>query len=244
MGERCAAFVIEPLMQGAGGMVEQPDGFLSRAVELCRAHGVLVIADEVATGLARTGAMFACDHERVRADIVCIAKGLSGGYLPLAATLCTETIAQAFEGELSEQKTLYHGHTYTGNPLGCAAAIASLELIEKNNVVANAERLGEIIRSRLTESLSDHPHVGDVRNRGVMTGIELVQTRQPNWHSFDPDLRIGARVCEEATRQGLMIRPLGDCVVLNPAPAMDEPTLHRLLDILIDVIGEFYYAEV
>jgi len=234
-GDRACALMIEPIMQGAGGMVAHPPGYLAGAVERCRSRGVLVIADEVATGIARTGAFLACDTERVRPDILCLAKGLSGGYLPLAATLCTEEIASAFEGEPHEHKTLYHGHTYTGNPLACAAAIASLELIDERGVVENARRLGGVIRDRLRAALACHPHVGDVRSRGVMTGIELVESRDP-WAPFDPARGVGAEVCDEARRRGLMIRPLGDVVVLNPAPAMDEGTLGRALDLVLEAI--------
>ncbi len=235
VGGRAAAIIIEPIMQGAGGMIAHPPGYLAGVVERCRSRGALVIADEVATGVARTGAFLACDHERVRPDILCLAKGLTGGYLPLAATLCTDEIAAAFEGELSEHKTLYHGHTYTGNPLAGAAAIASLDLIDKRGVVAHASRLGGIIRARLRRELADHPNVGDVRSRGVMTGIELVASRDP-WTPFEPAARIAARVCDHAIRRGVMIRPLGDVVVLNPAPAMDEGTLDRMLGVVIESI--------
>ena len=234
-GPTIAALVLEPLLQGAGGIIQQPEGFVSDVADLCREHGVLLIADEVATGLARTGAMLACDHERVRPDILCLAKGLTGGYLPLAATLCTDDIAQSFEGELHENRTLYHGHTYTGNPLGAAAALASMNLLRDRGVVENAATLGRITRQRLRESLSNHPHVGDVRNRGVMTGIELVANRKP-WQSFESTKRIGAHICDQALSRGVLIRPLGDVIVLNPAPAMDEDTLHLLLDAVIDTI--------
>lgn len=234
-GPTIAALVLEPLLQGAGGIIQQPEGFVSDVADLCRAHGVLLIADEVATGLARTGALLACDHERVRPDILCLAKGLTGGYLPLAATLCTDDIAQSFEGEPHENRTLYHGHTYTGNPLGAAAALASMKLLRDHGVVENAAKLGRIIRQRLRETFADHPHVGDVRNRGVMTGIELVASREP-WRSFDSTKRIGAHICDQALTRGVLIRPLGDVIVLNPAPAMDEDTLHRLLDAVIDTI--------
>ena len=239
-GDRACALMIEPIVQGAGGMITHPAGYLAGVVARCRSRGLLVIADEVATGFARTGAFLACDRECVRADILCLAKGLSGGYLPLAATLATDMIAGAFEGEPDEHKTLYHGHTYTGNPLAAAAALASLDLIERNGVVANARRLGAVIGARLTEALVDHPHVGDVRNRGVMTGIELVASRDP-WTPFDGALRVGAGVCDAALARGVMIRPLGDVVVLNPAPAMDEATLHRVLDAVIESITSFAY---
>ncbi len=238
IGERCAGVVIEPLMQGAAGMIEQPEGFLSGVARLTRDAGVPLIADEVAVGLGRTGAMFASEHENVRPDVLCVAKGLSGGYLPLAATLCTDEIAEAFEGEPDEHKTLYHGHTYTGNPLGCAAAIATLDLLETNNVLANVENIAHLIHNELRDRLRDHPNVGDVRQRGVLTGIELVAHRRP-WRSFDAARRVGAKVCRAARARGLMVRPLGDVIILNPAPAMDQETVGRMLTILIEVIKSF-----
>ncbi|RMD65219.1 MAG: aminotransferase class III-fold pyridoxal phosphate-dependent enzyme, partial [Planctomycetota bacterium] len=232
---RVAAFVVEPVVQGAAGMLVQPQGYLHEAAAMVREAGGLVVADEVATGFARTGALFACQLEEVRPDILCLAKGLSGGYLPIAATLATEAIAGAFEGEPHEGRTLYHGHTYTGNALACAASLASLELLERRRLVERGARHSERIRAALFEALAEHPHIGDVRNRGVMTGIELVASRDP-WTPFAPAVAAAPRVCDEARRRGLFVRPIGDVVVFNPAPAMDEATLERCLGILIDAI--------
>ena len=238
VGDRCAGIIAEPCVQGAAGMIVQPPGYFRELARRARERGVLLIADEVATGIGRTGAMFACDHEEVRADIVCVAKGLSGGYLPLAATVCSGEIARAFEGEIGEGKTLYHGHTFTGNPLGCAAAIATLDVMARDDVVGRAAHSGVLIREALNAALADHPHVGDVRVRGVMAGIELVGSRDP-WVSFDSDRRMGARVCEAARERGIIVRPLGDVVVLNPAPAMDVSTLSTLLEWVIEAICTF-----
>ncbi len=238
VGDRCAGVAVEPLMQGAAGMVEQPEGYLTGLAQRARERGLLLIADEVAVGFGRTGTLLACEQEGVKPDILCLAKGISGGYLPLAATLCTDAVAASFEGEPHERRTLYHGHTYTGNPLACAAAMASLDLNERNavldNVLANSER----IRTTLRDALRDHPRVGDVRNRGVMTGIELVASREP-WTPFDPARRVGAAVCAAALEHGALIRPLGDVVILNPAPAMDRGTLGRLLDAVVRTIVAF-----
>lgn len=240
IGDRCAGVVVEPLMQGAAGMIDQPEGYLAGLAARARDRGALVIADAVATGFGRTGTMFACEEEGVRPDILCLAKGISGGYLPLAATVCTDEIAAAFEGEPRERRTLYHGHTYTGNPLACAAALASLDLFERDDILANVRRNAGSMRERLRESLRGHPHVGDVRQRGVMVGVELVAQRDP-WTPFDAPERVGARVCEAARERGLLIRPLADVVVLMPAPAMDRGTLDRLLDLAVDAISRFAY---
>ena len=241
VGERAIAVVVEPLMQGAGGMIEQPEGYLSGLAARARARGIPLIADEVAVGLCRTGTMLACEQEGVEPDIVCLAKGLSGGYLPLAATLCTDEIASAFEGELSEHRTLYHGHTFTGNPLACAAANASLDLLVDDDVGAKARELSELLRHGLRRRLGEHTDVGDVRVRGVLCGIELVVRRGP-WPAFAGESRVGAAVCEAARERGLMIRPLGDVIVLNPAPAMDAETAREMLEIVVETIAGFDFS--
>ncbi len=238
VGGRCAGVIIEPLMQGAAGMIEHPDGYLQGVERLARERGVLLIVDEVATGFARTGGMFACDVEGVRADIVCMGKGISGGYLPLAATVCSPEIARSFDGEPGEERTLFHGHTYTGNPLACAAGIASFDLIQQRGIVEHANTIGGLMEREIAGGLSDHPHVGDVRRRGVMIGIELVQGRQA-WVAFERSARVGRSVCEAITRSGAMVRPLGDVLVLNPAPAMDKATCGRLIRLVVDGINSF-----
>ena len=226
-GRHVAAVAIEPIVQGAAGMIVQPPGFLREVSRLAREYDVLLIADEVATGFGRTGRMFACEHEGVQPDLMCVAKGITGGYLPLAATFATRPIFDAFLGEPAEGRTFFHGHTYTGNPLACAAAIASLDLFEKNELVP-AVRQKSAGLSAMLEELRDLPHVGDVRQRGFMVGIELVKdrkTRQP----FDPKLRVGAAVCNRVRRHGVILRPLGDVVVLMPPPAMELPDLRTIV---------------
>jgi adenosylmethionine-8-amino-7-oxononanoate aminotransferase len=234
-GERIAAICIEPMMQGAGGMILQPPGFLSGVAKLARKYDVLLIADEVAVGFGRTGKMFACEHEDVQPDLMCVAKGLTGGYLPLAATFATQRIFDAFLGEPSEGRTFYHGHTYTGNPLACAAALASLDLFEKNRIVdrvaENAVELG-----RMLDALRPLPHIGDIRQLGYMVGIELVQdkaTRRP----FDPKRRIGAEICTRIRRRGVILRPLGDVIVLMPPPAMGVDDLRTIADAVAAEVG-------
>ena len=239
--EQYCAVVVEPLIQGAGGMLTHPPGFLRGLREICSAHDVLLIADEVATGFCRTGRLFACEHEQVTPDLMCLGKGLTGGYLPVAATLATREIFDAFcdaPGEARGTRTFYHGHTFTGNALGCAAAVASVDLIFESGLLDALPGKVEFLRNALA-SLADHPHVGDVRQCGMMVGIELVRDRAGRV-PFDPTLRTGAAVCERARRRGVIIRPLGDVVVLMPAPAMDVETLGRLTDAIVGVIHETF----
>jgi adenosylmethionine-8-amino-7-oxononanoate aminotransferase len=225
-----AGFIIEPLIQAAAGMITQPPGYLKRIRELCTKYQVLLIADEVATGFGRTGKMFACQHEGITPDLMAISKGLTGGYMPLAATLTTETIYQAFLGKYEDYKTFFHGHSYTGNQLGCAVALANLEVFRKEKTLA---RLQPKIRmlSRLLQPLRTLPHVGEIRQQGFMAGIELIQdqaTRRP----YPLESRIGHRVALEARRQGLILRPLGHIMVLMPPLSTDTKTLARMMTIL------------
>jgi adenosylmethionine-8-amino-7-oxononanoate aminotransferase len=229
-----AAVVIEPLVQGAAGMITAPAGFLRRVRDVTRDHDVLLIADEVAVGFGRTGRMFACSQEDVRPDFLCLAKGLTGGYLPLAATLTTDEVYAAFLGRPEEGRTFYHGHTYTGNPLGAAVALANLELLEAAGTVAAVPAKAERLRKHL-DRVAALPHVGDVRQRGLMAGIELVQdraTRRP----FPPEQRTGARVCRRAREHGVLLRPLGDVIVVMPPLAIDDSLLDWLGDVLYNVV--------
>jgi adenosylmethionine-8-amino-7-oxononanoate aminotransferase len=223
---RIAGFVIEPLVQGAAGILVHPAGYLARVRELTQANDVLLIADEVATGFGRTGTLWACEQEHVRPDLMCLSKGITGGYLPLAATLATDEIYNAFLDEPAQGKTFYHGHTYTGNPLACAAALASLELLERNRVLDNVRHNAELLARRLAE-LRDHPHVGEVRQKGIMAGIELVASRADQ-KAFDPATRIGHRVVLAVRDRGVVLRPLGDVIVLMPAPAMPGTLVDQL----------------
>jgi adenosylmethionine-8-amino-7-oxononanoate aminotransferase len=222
-----AAVIMEPLVQGAAGILVHPEGYLRAVRELCDRHGVLLILDEVATGFGRTGRMFACEHEGVAPDLLCLAKGITGGYLPLAATLATERIYEGFLGEFEEFRTFFHGHTYTGNALACAAALATLDVFEQERTL---ERLQPklVLLGALLEPLEAHPAVAEVRRRGTMTGIQLA--------GFPLEARMGHHVTLEARRRGAIVRPLGDVVVLMPPLSISEADLKRLLAITAEAI--------
>ena len=235
-----AAVVIEPVMQGAAGMICQPPGFVKMVRSWCNVHEVLLIADEVATGFGRTGTLFACEHDDVVPDILCLAKGLTAGYLPLAATLTTDAVYNAFLGAPHENKTLFHGHTYTGNALACAVALASLDLFDQP-VDASPDLLTQIrssaglLREKLHQ-LRGCPHVADVRQRGIMIGIELKTDAAPTSETSRAAAAIAARVCDQLRGRGVLLRPLGNVVVLMPIPATPLETLGQMIDHVLDVI--------
>jgi adenosylmethionine---8-amino-7-oxononanoate aminotransferase len=233
-GHELAAVILEPVMQGAGGMIPQPPGYLARLREVTRQYEVLLICDEVATGFGRTGKMFACEHEGVSPDLLCLAKGITGGYLPLSATVATDEIYQAFLGEFQEFKAFFHGHTFTGNPLAAAVSLANLEVFEKERTIENLAPKIANLKARLDEMLS-HPHVGDVRQRGFMVGIELVadkNTREP----FPVARRTGHRVILEARKLGAILRPLGDVIILMPPLCLTTAELEALCRITSEAI--------
>ncbi|MDH3718786.1 MAG: adenosylmethionine--8-amino-7-oxononanoate transaminase [Planctomycetota bacterium] len=224
--QQIAAMVIEPLVQGAAGMVTHPPGFLRGVRALTAKYDVLLIADEIATGFGRTGTMFACQQEDVSPDLMCLGKGLTAGYLPMAATLATDTIWQAFLGDYEESKTFFHGHTYGGNPLAAAVALASLDVFEEEKTLqqlpARIQRLGEhLVR------IAEHPPVGDVRQCGLLAGIELVRDR-PSKTAYSWEEKRGIRVCQHALREGVWLRPLGNVVVIMPPLSVSLEELDRI----------------
>ena len=231
-----AAFIIEPLVQAAGGMIVWPKGILKEIRRLCTKYNVLLIADEVATGFGRTGKMFACSHEGVAPDILCLAKGITAGYLPLAATLTTQNIYNAFLGEYKQQKTFFHGHTFTGNPLGCAAAIANLDIFKKEATLKNLIPKIRFLDNKL-KRFHNLKHVGNVRQKGFMVGIELVRNKK-NKKPYDFSKKIGTKVCKSIRKYGIILRPLGDVVVLMPPLAISKEGLKNLVDITYKVIRE------
>jgi len=225
-----AALIIEPLVQGAAGMLIQPPGYVRRIRELCTKNNILMIADEVATGFGRTGKMFACEHEQVSPDILCMAKGITGGYLPLAATLTTEDIFRAFLGEYQEFRTFFHGHTYTGNPLACAASIASIDLFNKEKTLAKLQPKIAYLKKELAVLL-ELSHVGNIRQKGFMVGVELVKERATKT-PYPPADKIGARIVLECRKHGLIIRPLGDVIVLMPPLSISLQELKKMVQIV------------
>ncbi len=222
-----AAAIVEPLVQGAAGMLLMPEGYLARLRAVTRECGVLLICDEVATGFGRTGTMFACTQEGVSPDIMAVAKGMTGGYLPLAATLATEDIFRAFLGRYEEFKTFFHGHSYTANPLGCAAAIATLSIFGREDVLSRVSRLGTTMEHALAE-LSGHRNVGEVRRKGLMAGIEIVADRTTR-ERFPPERKVGQRVVRKVRERGVILRPLGDVIVLMPPLSSTEEEIRSLV---------------
>jgi adenosylmethionine---8-amino-7-oxononanoate aminotransferase len=231
-----AACIVEPMIQGAAGMRLQPPGFLRRLRKLCDAHGALLICDEVATGFGRTGKMFAVEHEGVEPDFLCLAKGITGGYLPLAATLTTECVFQGFQGAYQDFRTFFHGHSYTGNPLACAAALANLDLFEQEKILAGLPAKIGFLREEL-QRFSEHPHVCEVRQLGLMVGIELVEDKVSG-RSYPVESKTAFRVCQAARKRGALLRPLDDVLVILPPLSVDLETLHSLLKILYEAMEE------
>jgi adenosylmethionine-8-amino-7-oxononanoate aminotransferase len=225
-----AGVIIEPLVQAAAGMITAPAGYLSRVRELCTRYNVLLIADEVATGFGRTGKMFACQHEGVTPDLMAISKGLTGGYMPLAATLTTEEIYRAFLGRYEDWKSFFHGHSYTGNPLGCAVALANLGIFKQEKSLSQVRRNAGLLK-RLLDPLRSLVHVGDIRQCGFMVGIELVQDRRTR-NPYPPELRMGHLVAKACRASGLLLRPLGNVLVLVPPLSTRPRELTRMVAIL------------
>jgi adenosylmethionine---8-amino-7-oxononanoate aminotransferase len=228
-GDRVAAVIVEPLVQGAAGIRVHPDGYLRAVRELCDAFGVFLICDEVATGFGRTGRMFACEHEGVSPDFMCVAKGLTGGYLPLAATLTTERVYEGFLGAFEQFRTFFHGHTYTGNPLACAAALATLAVFEQEHTLERLQPKIALLGELLAEHVAPLGAVAEVRRRGFMVGIQL--------DGFPVAARMGHRVTLEARARGAIVRPLGDTVVLMPPLSIDPAELRRLVEITAAAIA-------
>ena len=230
-----AALIVEPLMQGAAGMWTHPVAYLQALREITKDYNILLICDEVATGFGRTGRMFACEHANVSPDIFCVAKGITGGYLPLAATLTSEEIFSAFLAPYEEFKTFFHGHTYTGNPLACAAALASLAVFEQEQVLDRLSEKIALLSEQLHRDFASLAHVADIRQWGMMLGIELM--RDPKQKiPYAAAEKIGIRVIKEARRHGVMIRPLGSVIILMPPLSITMEELTFLLDVVRSAI--------
>ncbi|MBF0567665.1 MAG: adenosylmethionine--8-amino-7-oxononanoate transaminase [Nitrospirae bacterium] len=222
-----AAVIIEPKMQAAGGMIAAPDGFLRGVRRLCSDYGVILIADEVATGFGRTGAMFACGTEGVAPDIICLSKGITGGYVPLAVTVATEEIYNAFLGEYGQMRQFFHGHSYTGNAIGCAAALAVMDLFDKEDTLNRLRPKIEILEKWLL-AIRGRAHVGDTRSAGFMAGVELVKNKETR-EAYPIQDKTGWRVALDVRTRGVLLRPLGNCVVIMPPLAISEGNLRAML---------------
>jgi adenosylmethionine-8-amino-7-oxononanoate aminotransferase len=232
--DEICAVLIESVVQGAGGIIVQPEGFLSSIYKIAKENGLLFAVDEVAVGFGRTGSMFACEREKIEPDFLCLAKSVTGGYLPLAATLTTDEVFEGFFGQIEDYRTFFHGHTYTGNPLACSVAIENLNLYKKENILENLQKKIVFLNNGL-EKFKNLSHVGEVRQAGFMVGIELVKnkkTKQP----FHVKEKIGHKVIMEARKKGAIIRPLGDVIVLMPPLAIEEDLLQELIDITYESI--------
>jgi adenosylmethionine-8-amino-7-oxononanoate aminotransferase len=236
-GHELAALIVEPLMQGAAGMWAQPLGYLPALRDLCRRYGTLLICDEVATGFGRTGGMFAVEHDVIAPDLLCLGKGLTGGYLPLAATLVSETIFSAFLRPYESFEAFFHGHTFTGNPLAAAVAIANLEVFDREGVIARVQARSQQLAGALAELAGALPQVGDVRQWGLMVGLELVRDRASR-RGYDPAERIGNQVVRAARSRGIILRPLGNVIILMPPLSITSEEVDLLVRVTAESIRE------
>jgi adenosylmethionine-8-amino-7-oxononanoate aminotransferase len=228
-GKETAALVIEPLMQGAAGMWSHSTGYLHSIVAMARAAGALVIADEVATGFGRTGAMFACEHAGISPDLLCLGKGITGGYLALAATIASERIFEAFLGRPEDFRAFYYGHTYTGNPLAAAVALANLEIFRDEHLIQAIQPKIALLRSALNSRFGHHPKVADIRQWGLMAGVELMESPEDR-RPFPYAAQTGARIAKAARKSGVVVRPLGDVMVFMPPLSITPEEIERLAD--------------
>lgn len=226
--ETCA-MIVEPLLQGSAGMCIYPALYLKKLRELCYRYNVLLIADEIATGFGRTGKMFACDHADISPDIMCVSKGLTGGYMPMAITITTDEIYNAFYDDYNKGKAFMHSHTYSGNPLGCAAALAVQRILREEHILETAALHAEYLNQRLTNKLGNHPNVGEIRHIGLINAIELVRNRKTK-EGFDPELRIGYQIYKRALQYGLILRPLGNVLYFNPPLNINESEIDQSID--------------
>lgn len=239
-GDETCALIVEPLLQGSAGMKVYPPLYLKKLRDLCDEYNVHLIADEIATGYGRTGKMFACDHAGITPDIMCLSKGLTGGYMPMAIAITTQKIYDAFYADYIEGKAFMHSHTYSGNPLACAAANAVLDILETDNVIEKACRNAVYFNEKIKEKFSKHPNVGDIRHIGLINAIELVQNRE-TMQAFDSKYRYGYQIYKKALDKGVILRPLGDVIYFNPPLIIEREDMDYVInvafDCLCDVLG-------
>ena len=232
-----AAIIVEPLLQGSAGMRIYPAQFLTKLRALCDRYGVLLIADEIATGFGRTGKMFAFDHAGVSPDILCVSKGLTGGYMPMAITITTDEIYNAFYADYNEGKAFMHSHTYSGNPLGCSAALAVQSIFREEPILENAARRARFLTELMNDTFSDHPNIGEIRHLGLVHALELVQDRETK-EGFPAEERVGYQIYQTALENGLLLRPLGNVLYFNPPLIIEESELTEAVEICAMAIWE------
>lgn len=236
-GQEIAAFIMEPLVQGSAGMRIYPPLYLKKLREACDRYGVLLIADEIATGFGRTGKLFACDHAGITPDILCMSKGLTGGYLPMAITVTTQEIYDAFYDDYNKGKAFMHSHTYSGNPLACSAALAVQDILEEEPILEHAAQRADYLHEQLMNALGDHPNVGEIRHIGLINGIELVADRKTKT-PFPSEDRVGYQIYKRALQEGVIFRPLGDVIYFNPPLIIKEEEIDEAVAVCKKVITE------
>lgn len=234
--ESCAV-IVEPLLQGSAGMRIYPPAYLRKLRACCDRHHVLLIADEIATGFGRTGKLFAFDHADVSPDIMCLSKGLTGGYMPMAITVTTDKIYDAFYDDYSKGKAFMHSHTYSGNPLGCSAALAVLKILREQSVLQQAAERAVYLHKALCSALSAHPNIGEIRHIGLINAIELVADRTTKT-PLESDKRTGYQVYRRALENGLILRPLGDVIYFNPPLIITENEIDRAVELCASAIHD------
>ncbi len=240
-GKETAAVIVEPILQGAAGMRIYPAEYLTKLRKLCDEYGVLLIDDEIAAGFGRTGKLFAIEHAGVSPDILCTSKGLTGGYMPMSLTITTDKIYDAFYDDYGTHKAFVHSHTYAGNPLGCAAALAVLRILKRDHILEKAAETGVYLHEKLEEALGSHPNMGEIRHIGLINAMELVEDRATK-KPFDPARRIGWQIFRRAMARGLVLRPMGDVIYFNPPLTLDRETADKAValcrEAVEDVLGK------
>ncbi len=235
-GNEIAGLIIEPLLQGSAGMRIYPSLYLQKLRKACDEHNIVFIADEIATGFGRTGKMFACDHAGITPDIMCVSKGLTGGYMPMAITITTDKIYNAFYGDYNKGAAFMHSHTYSGNPLGCAAALGVLQVLENENILEKAQVTAKYLSDKMQKTFVEHKNVGEIRTIGLINAIELVEDKESK-RGFNAELRIGYQVYKAAIKLGLVLRPLGNVLYFNPPLNITKQEIERSVDIVVQAMS-------
>lgn len=236
-GNETCSMVVEPLLQGSAGMKIYPPVYLKKLRQICDRYNVHLIADEIATGYGRTGKMFACNHAGISPDIMCLSKGLTGGYMPMALAVTTQKIYDAFYADYNEGKAFMHSHTYSGNPLACSTAIAVLDILKEENIIKKANENAIYFNKIIKEKFSSHKNVGDIRSIGLINAIELVKNKSTK-EAFDPKLRTGYQIYKKALKKGVLLRPLGDVIYFNPPLIIEPKDMEFVTDIAAECMSE------